>query len=251
MIVRHLLAAVLAGLVAGVLMTVVQQVKVVPLILQAEEYEGAGASSGDAHRHEAAGSPSLDSTAAQTSDASDTAHEHQHDHNGEGGILFGMSRFVATLGANIVAGGGFALLVAGVSLLSGKPVTIANGLAWGICGWLAVQFLPALGLPPELPGFPAADLAARQIWWIACVVFSTAGIGIVTLRPEVPARLIGLLLILAPHVWGVPKPQSLESAVPAVLASEFAVAALGSALVMWLSIGLLLGYLNARLEKAA
>lgn len=251
MIVRHLLAAVLAGLFAGVLMTGVQQVKVVPLILQAEGYEGAGHASGDMHRHEAAPADSIGSTPAPVPDTPAAAHEHENDHDGEGGILFGMSRLVATLGANIVAAGGFALVVVGVSLLSGRPVTVANGLVWGACGWLAVQFLPALGLPPELPGFPAADLAARQTWWIACIMLSAAGIGLVVLRPEVPARLLGLLSILAPHVWGVPKPESLESAVPAVLASEFAVAALASALVMWLSLCLVLGYLNARFEKAA
>lgn len=248
MIVRHLLAAMLAGLVAGVLMTAVQQVKVVPLILHAEEFEGAGAIVGEVHQHDAAAPAHSPSDEAPAADTVSTTHEHDQE---QGGVLFGMSRLASTLAANIVAGGGFALLIAGLSLVSGRPVTLSNGLAWGACGWLAVQFLPSLGLPPELPGFPAADLGARQTWWLACIVVSGAGIGLIALRPELPAKILGLLLILAPQAWGAPQPDSINSAVPAVLASEFAVAALGAALVMWLSIGVVLGYLNARFEKAA
>lgn len=251
MIVRHLLAAMVAGLMAGIIMTVVQQARVVPLILQAEEYEGAPASPGDAHQHGASlPSSSIGSLVAQFSPIS-PAMAHEHDGEEESNVLFGLDRLTSTLGANIVAGGGFALLVAALSLLLGAPVTAANGWIWGACGWLAVQFLPAMGLPPELPGFPAADLAARQGWWMATVLASAIGLGLIAFRRELPFRLLGLLVILAPHVWGAPPAPSIETAVPAVIASEFAVAALGSALVMWLSLGVILGYLNDRFEKAA
>nr|WP_316654621.1 CbtA family protein [uncultured Gellertiella sp.] len=269
MITRHLLAALVAGVMAGILMTVVQQARVVPLILHAEEYEDKQAPAGDMTQHGASmssmsmgqmdnqSSPATLSTpatgVAPAAEAAPAAESHAH-HMGEheeGGILFGLSRFAATLGANLVAAGGYALLLMAVSLLLGKPVTVGNGLAWGACGWLAVQFLPALGLPPELPGFPAADLASRQIWWVATIVLSVGGIGLIAFRDELAARIIGLLMILSPHVWGAPQPPTIETAVPAVLASEFAVAALGAALVMWLSLGLILGYLNARMEKVA
>ena len=40
MIVRYLLAALVAGLFSGVLMTAAQEARVVPLILHAEEFEG-------------------------------------------------------------------------------------------------------------------------------------------------------------------------------------------------------------------
>ena len=48
MIVRYLLAALVAGLIAGALQTVVQHAKVVPLILEAEKYEGGAPA---AHEH--------------------------------------------------------------------------------------------------------------------------------------------------------------------------------------------------------
>lgn len=254
MIVRHLLAALVAGVMAGILMTVVQQARVVPLILHAEEYEHKEAPAGETHPHAALGSSFSVGQLASLLSPVTPAYAHEHaagSEEEEGGILFGLSRFTATLGANIVAGGGFALLVMAVSLLLNKPITVQNGLIWGACGWLAVQFLPAMGLPPELPGFPAADLADRQIWWLVTIALSAAGIGLIALRSELPVRVIGLLLILAPQIYGAPQPPSIETAVPAVLASEFAVAALGAALVMWLSLGLILGYLNGRMEKAA
>ena len=40
MIVRTLLAAIVAGLIAGVFMTGAQELRVTPLILHAEEFEG-------------------------------------------------------------------------------------------------------------------------------------------------------------------------------------------------------------------
>ena len=49
MIVRYLLAALAAGLLAGILMTPVQYTKAIPLILQAETFEAAG------HSHKSAG----------------------------------------------------------------------------------------------------------------------------------------------------------------------------------------------------
>ena len=43
MIVKYLLAALVAGLFSGALMTVAQEARVIPLILHAEEYEGSAA----------------------------------------------------------------------------------------------------------------------------------------------------------------------------------------------------------------
>lgn len=253
MIVRHLLAALVAGVMAGILMTVVQQARVTPLILHAEEYEGKEAPAGDSHQHSAiTPSVSLGQLASLLSPVTVAyAHEHEAGSDEEGGMLFGLSRFAATLAANVVAGAGFGLVMMAISLLLGKKITVENGLLWGVCGWLAVQFLPALGLPPELPGFPAADLAERQVWWLVTIVVSVVGIGLIAWRKEPALKVIGLLVILGPHFWGAPQPPSIEAAVPAVLASEFAVAALASALVMWLSLGLILGYFNDRMEKAA
>lgn len=257
MIVKTLLAALVAGLIAGVFMTAAQEMRVVPLILHAEEYEGkeptaeppAGAVEGQ-QQHSSLDRPSLlgEMLSALSPVTPAYAHEGEHD---EGGIMFGMSRFSGTLLANLVAGAGFGLVLAGVSLVIGTPITLQNGALWGACGWLAVHLLPAVGLPPELPGFPAADLHDRQLWWIATVVLSAAGIYLVVLRSEIVAKVAGLVLIAAPHLYGAPQPVDISSPVPAVLGAEFAVAALATTLAFWLVLGVISGFIGDRFLKSA
>jgi cobalt transporter subunit CbtA len=255
MIVKTLLAALVAGLIAGVFMTGAQELRVIPLILHAEEFEGQEPAADPAtpqadHQHSSSfeGEKIFDGVLAALSPITPAyAHEGEHE---EGGIMFGMSRFSGTLLANLVAGAGFALLLAGISLVANHPVTFANGVYWGACGWLAVQLLPAIGLPPELPGFPAAELQDRQFWWIATILFSGAGLYLLALRPELLAKIGGLVLIALPHIYGAPQPLDISSSVPAVLGAEFAVAALATTLAFWLVLGTALGFINDRFLKA-
>ena len=179
------------------------------------------------------------------------AYAHEGENHEEGGIMFGMSRFSGTLLANLVTGAGFGLLLAGFSLVSGHPITVANGALWGAAGWLAVHMLPAIGLPPELPGFPAADLGDRQVWWIATVILSAAGLYLLFLKPNIVAKVIGIALVVAPQVYGAPQPSDISSNVPAVLGAEFAVAALATTLFFWIVLGLSLGFANEKIAKAA
>ena len=242
MFVRTLLVAIVAGLVAGILMTGAQHVKVVPLILHAEQYEDRGTAEGHSHLNIEAAQRAVAALFAPVVPA--RAHGEAADESG--GILFGLDRFGGTLVANLVAGAGFALLLAAVSLLTGQPITLANGLSWGAAGWLCVQLLPALGLPPELPGFPYADLEARQIWWSVTVIFSAAGLYLLVLRPESWAKVLGVVALAAPHLYGAPQPHDIESAVPAFLAAEYSVAALATTLFFWLVLGTMLGFLSER-----
>jgi len=262
MIVKTLLAAVVAGLIAGVFMTAAQQARVVPLILHAEEYEGKepapavpgtetpAAVEGESHEHSSLTGPSFPTDILDALSPVTPAYAHEGEHE-EGGIMFGMSRFSGTLIANLVAGAGFGLLLAGVSILIGRPVMLSNGALWGAFGWLAVHLLPAIGLPPELPGFPAADLGDRQVWWVATIVLSAAGLYLLALRAEIVAKILGLVLIAAPHVYGAPQPADISSTVPAVLGAEFAVAALATTLAFWIVLGLVSGFLNDRLARTA
>lgn len=261
MIVRYLLAALVAGLFSGVLMTAAQEARVVPLILHAEEFEGEEAApagegttpttegAAQTQEHSSLGAVILD-VASYLSPVS-VAYAHDAEGHEEGGIMFGMSRFSGTLLANLVTGAGFALLLAGFSLVSGNPITVANGALWGAAGWLAVHMLPAIGLPPELPGFPAADLTQRQIWWVATVVLSAAGLYLLFLKPGIVAKIAGLVLVAAPQVYGAPQPTDISSNVPAVLGAEFAVAALATTLFFWIVLGLSLGFANEKIAKAA
>ena len=103
------------------------------------------------------------------------------------------------------------------------PITPRNGLLWGLAGFLAVHLAPAAGLAPELPGMPAADLVARQIWWIGTIIATGVGIWLFTQRaPGLGEGCRGRRADRCPHVIGAPQPPTHESGVPAGLAAEFA-----------------------------
>ena len=225
MLIRYLLATLAAGLLAGLLVTPAMYLKTVPLILQAEVYEDAGGG----HSHGEAEATPHDHGAA-AADAEEESAE----------LPFG--RLGNTILANLVAGAGFALLLGGVALLLGRRITVQNGIYWGVAGFFAVAFLPALGLSPELPAMPAADLAERQLWWIATVVLSGLGLYLIVLRQEIWAKILGLVLIVAPHLYSAPHPEDISSPIPSLLASQYAVASLATNLFMWAVIGLALGW---------
>lgn len=237
MIAKMLLAAIAAGLVAGLLMTGVQQAKLVPLILKAEVYERA-----EHHDHAAENHAFSLVTPAQAHEISPAGADD------DGPMLFGLNRYSGSLLANLVTGAGYGLLLAAVILLTGHAVTLRSGLIWGACGWAAVHLLPSIGLPPELPGMPVAELAARQVWWVSTVVASGAGIYLLALRPENWLKVLGVLLIAFPQAIGAPEPSTIDSLVPATLAAEFTASALASALFFWLVLGLGMGVL---MERAA
>ncbi|APY14584.1 cobalt transporter [Brucella sp. 10RB9214] len=226
MLIRYLLATLAAGLLAGLLVTPAMYLKTVPLILQAETYEDVA---GGHHHGEAEVAPH--DHAAPAAEAGD-----------EEGAELPFGRLGNTMLANLVAGAGFALLLGGVALLLGRRITVQNGIFWGLAGFFAVAFLPALGLSPELPAMPAADLAERQLWWIATVVMSGLGIYLLILRHELWAKVLGLVLIVAPHLYGAPHPEDISSPIPSLLASQYAVASLATNLFMWAVIGLALGW---------
>jgi len=243
MIVRLILAALAAGLIAGLAMTPAQYVKVVPLILQAESYETADSGG---HHHGPA------DTAALSRAEGTGAHAHAHD---DEGAAPGLGRFGNTVLANLVAGGGFALMLAAAALLAGIEFpkgreALGRGLALGAAGWFAVQLAPGWGLPPELPGFPHIDLQARQLWWVATATLSAGGLYLVALRHEIALKIAGLALIVAPHLYGAPRPTDIASNVPAFLASEYAAAALATTLFFWLVLGAALGYFLSRAAPA-
>lgn len=224
MYIRYLLATLAAGLLAGLLVTPAMYLKTVPLILQAEVYEDAAG--GHQHGPEETTAP----------------HEHEAANAEEDGAELPFGRLGNTILANLVAGAGFALALGGIALLLGRRITKQNGIYWGLAGFFAVAFAPALGLSPEMPAMPAADLATRQIWWLSTVVLTGVGIYCLVLRDEIWAKVLGLLFIIAPHLYGAPHPDDISSPIPAVLASEYAVASLATNLFMWAVIGLALGW---------
>jgi cobalt transporter subunit CbtA len=220
MIGRLVLAALIAGMAAGLIYGGVQHVQTTPLILAAEVYETA---------------PAHDHGAATTDPAAILAPTE------EWAPVDGWQRTLSTTLSSVITGAGFAVLLAGISLLTGFPITPKNGLIWGICGFLAVTVAPGAGLAPELPGMPAGDLVSRQVWWVATVMATGIGIFLIATRRELHWLAAAVILIALPHIIGAPQSLTHETAVPAGLAASFAANTIAASAVLWSLIGLFLG----------
>jgi cobalt transporter subunit CbtA len=212
------LSAMVAGFVVGAAVTVAQLFSTVPLILKGEVYER-----------------SATDAAAKPGPA---AHQHaDHEHGTAWEPKDGLQRNSFTAAANILTAIGFALLLSGIYALRGYPVTWHEGLLWGLGGFVVFTVAPGLGLPPELPGVPAAPLEARQIWWIATAAATASGLGLLVFRRSVWAAVLGLCLIVSPHLIGAPQLVETHTDVPAALSHQFAVAVTLTSFLFWVLLG--------------
>jgi cobalt transporter subunit CbtA len=228
MIARILLAVLLCGVTAGFAMGVMQQVRLTPLIVHAETFESAEAPQSHSH---------------------DTATPAVHEHDAEAWMpADGLERTIYTFAASMLAGAGFAAMLAGVAFLAGKKITRQNGWVWGLCGFIAVSLAPAAGLPPELPGMPAADVTLRQVWWLFTVLATGGALWLLASKRESWAIVAALAIALVPHIIGAPQPADHTSLVPAPLAAQFAGLVMAANALMWLIIGTLLGRFMPQLE---
>ena len=228
-------AALLAALCAGLITAGLQHFRVTPLILHAETFEGEGGHSHGAEAHEhAEGTPehSHDAVASTAAESEEWA------------PADGFERTAYTTLATVLAAAGFALVIGAVSMFAGLPITFANGFLWGIAGFLTFSLAPAYGLAPELPGMPAADLAARQVWWVGTALATGAACLLLAKTRAGWAFAVAIALVVIPHIIGAPAAPDEPSAVPAHLATEFAAITLGTSLVFWLILGTVFGKLN-------
>ncbi len=152
---------------------------------------------------------------------------------------------VALLATDAVAGIGFALLLQAAFLLRGR-IDGWRGLLWGLGGYLGLFVLPALGLPPRLPGTALPLLALRQGWWLLAVACSAAGLALLVLGRRWWWKAGGLALLLVPHWVGAPQPALQVAVVPAAMNQQFALAAGWTNGVFWLLLGGLGGWLHRR-----
>jgi cobalt transporter subunit CbtA len=221
-----LLASVVAGALAGLLVTGVQAIRVVPLILAAETYEQTevAPAHGDAGHGEAAGDD--EGWAPETT----------------------LQRTLATTVSNLLAGIGFALLIAAALALSGSAGW-HRGLLWGLGGYAAFVLAPSIGLPPAVPGMPEAPLGTRQLWWLATVVATGAGLFLLIRRRVWYGALLGALCLVLPHLIGAPAPVAEESLVPVDIVHAFQSATQATNLVFWLVLGAATGFLFDRLAE--
>jgi cobalt transporter subunit CbtA len=241
MIGRVILAVLLAGIAAGLVMGAIQHVRLTPLILEAEAFERAGDPA--SHSHAATPDAGTPTTGQTESDG------HDHDHGEGWAPEDGWQRTLATTASAAMTGAGFAAMLAAVSLLVGLPITRQNGVMWGLCGFLAVTLAPAVGLPPELPGMAAADLFARQVWWVGTIAATAAGIYLAATQTRLWMLVLAAVLIMAPHVIGAPMAPHGEGMVPAELVARFVANSIAANAIFWCIIGLFLGLVLDRTAK--
>jgi cobalt transporter subunit CbtA len=235
--------AALAGLVAGLVLTALQVFATVPLILQAEVYEQAGEAT---HEHAVApAQPAADNMSTMAMASPAAAEEHEHD-PGAWQPADGFERYAFTVIANLVTGIGFALILVVASEFAGGIIGWRQGLLWGLAGFAVFTLAPGLGLPPELPAMPAADLTTRQVWWWGTVAATAGGLALISFRRTLPFSALGLVLIVAPHVIGAPQPLIYETAIPEGLHHQFVVAVTVTNLVFWVVLGAVAGALRMR-----
>jgi len=220
---RILTTALLAGLVAGIVVSVIQHIVVQPLIVEAEHYEA-----------QAAATQALDAPAA-----GQQAPEAWQPEDGA-------ERTFYTVLANLVTGIGFALLLGGGFAITGGRVDAGRGVLWGVAGFVAFALAPALGLPPEAPGVPAADLVARQGWWLGTVIATAAGLAAVVFAPSRAAKAAGVVVMTLPHLIGAPD-HAATATIPPELATAFVIASLAATALFWLVLGGVSGALYRRI----
>lgn len=218
----------LAGLIVGSVVTVAQQFGTVPLILNAEVYEQAEVG------------------------AAATAAEHEHDRAAEAWEpADGLERNAFTALFNIVDWIGFGLMLTGLLVLLRRPVTWREGFLWGLGGFAVFVLAPGLGLPPELPGIPAASLGPRQVWWVATVLVTAIALWLIIFRRSPLAAVVAIALIAAPHLIGAPALDQVETNLPELLSHQFVVAVTLTTLLSWTLLGTLTGYFYQRFTAAS
>lgn len=234
----------LAGLVVGLFVTLAHQLSTAPLILQGEVYEQAAEAA--AARSAVEGKPAM-SRAPAAHDEASAGHVHDAEAWEPSN---GFQRNALTALADVLTGIGFALLLSGAYVVSGRAVTWREGFFWGLAGFAVFTLAPGLGLPPELPGMPATDLGPRQAWWIATALLTAGGLALLAFRLEPWAAVLGVVLIVAPHLWGSPPPSTEPTNVPEPLWHSFVVAVTVTSFLFWVLLGGVTGALHQRWSRA-
>ncbi len=247
---KHLLSSgLVAGLAAGLLCALLQYLLVEPQILLAERYESGeithfqgvagSAASSDDHAPMAMRDDAGQGDAGQGSDAS--AAESAPTHGAAAEVTSPAGRQALTVLFAVLTYAGFGLVLAGGMMAAesrGRRICKPEAILWGLAGFMAFQMMPALGLAPELPGTPAADLNARQIWWAATAIATIVGLGLLAYGRNMTHRLVGVASAAVPHLVGAPELDSFGGIVPPELAATFAARSLGVGLITWAVLGL-------------
>ena len=227
---RLFTSALFAGLVAGLIAVLLQWSIMEKLILEGEEYE-------TGNKNHFAGVLVINEV-AEANDQAVIEDEEEPENLFKRFSLAFFASFVVFVGWSLMMTAGFA-----IAEKFGKRITIKDGLLWGIAGYAAVHMLPSIGLPPELPGTPAAELELRQLWWVSTVVASVLGFALIAYGQSVFYVVIGLALLVAPHLIGAPHMEGYSGLAPPELSGEYVARSLAVGMIAWAVLGLAAGYI--------
>ncbi|SFD64462.1 CbtA family protein [Roseivivax sediminis] len=222
MFTRILTSALFAGAATGLIAALLQLVFVQPVLLHAELYE-----SGELVHFGAASAVPAEQAVGGFSPVRDGL-----------SIVFTMLIY-----------SGYALILVPLMALAqgrGARITARAGLIWGVCGFVAVHFAPGLTLAPEVPGVAAADVGARQVWWVLTVVAAAAAMWLIGFGKSWLHWGAAAVLLIAPHAIGAPEPEVFTGPVPTEIGALFAARALGIGMAAWVVLGGFAGYFWAR-----
>ncbi len=239
---RLFASALFAGLVAGLIAVLLQWSLMEKLILEGEEYE-------TGNKTHFAGVLVINEAQEAANPAAATAPEATPaDDGGEDESLF--TRFSLAFFADFTSFVGWALLMVGGFAIAekyGQRITRKDAILWGVAGFAAVHIMTGIGLAPELPGQPAAELELRQLWWVttavtAIVAFALFGYG------RTPVYIaIGVALLLVPQLIGAPRLEGYSGMAPPELSGEYVARSYAVAFITWVSLGVVAGYFWNRL----
>lgn len=220
MIGRILASAAIAGVAVGFLTVALQVAFVTPLILEGELYETG------ARVHFATNGITQSPAGAPSA--------------------FGEpARLVSAVAMGVVTVTAFALLLVAAFAIAerfGQPVDGRSGLVWGLAAFTALHLAPAAGLAPELPGMIAAEIGARQLWWVGTVVATGAGIALIAFGTGWKV-VAGIALVALPHLIGAPHLDTYFGVAPPELSAHFAARSLAVAAASWAALGAAAGWL--------
>ena len=229
--------SILVGIIAGLVLSAVQRLQVVPIIFAAETFE---------------------STPMGTTSGEDDGHDHAHWSPEDG-----LERTLFTAASNLLTAIGFALVLLSVMLVvqtwsQNRPSRFAwqRALGWSLGGYAVFWLAPAVGLPPEIPLQNTVELQDRQVWWVICVVCTAAGLGGLAFGPT-PWRWVAPLVIAVPYLIGAPHPdgpmfldQTLDAArTLEALAVDFVYATAFANAVFWLVLGSMVSWAGVRINR--
>lgn len=226
MLTRILAGGLIGGIAGGIVVGAIESVTTTPLILHAEQFEVKDVAS-----------------AAQIL----LVHASDHAAGAAGGSL---SRTLLTFAATVLVAVGYVWMLLAAMFAKGTEINARSVIPWAVAGFFVTGLAPALGLAPELPGASAAGLEARQIWWIGTAIATALGLAAIFFGRHVIWSIVGVGLIVLPHVIGAPRPAEMESLVPAELAAEFVATSLVVQALIWIVPAVIAGYAVSRFKPA-